>query len=406
MRKNEPAATTRQVPDAYPRRQVLVALGGMFCISFNACGGSSASAESPASPSVPTATLPPPVASAEFASAGAIVSAMAAGFNLGNTFDLGIHSTQASDIYPLIDLYQAAGMRHIRIPVTWMEPVNGSVLADATGLVNAAHPRLMQLKAVVEYALSKGLYVVLNAHHEHWLYKRYDGSQAMEGIFSKLWKGIAAQFADYPERVIFEVLNEPQGVFGDWNGGASPNPSNAHALELTRRINQVGYDAIRASAGQNAKRLIMVGTNGMGNHMQLRLVYPAKTDLPGGGIDPYLAVQVHTYDPWAFCGQDGSNAAWPGEREISDPILAVLAHARALGVPVNYGEYGVGRQTNTAERDTDVVRSYYRLVTRTVLQKGMSTTVWDDRGWFGLTGATNSGGFTLVNRIVQTMLSG
>ena len=406
MRRNEQRATTKQEPNAYPRRQVLVALGGLMCVSFNACGGSSASAESPASPGMPTATLPPPVASAEFASAGAIVSAMAAGFNLGNTFDLGLHSTQASDIYPLIDLYQTAGMRHIRIPVTWMEPINDSVLADATGLVNAAHPRLVQLKAVVDYALSKGLYVVLNTHHEHWLYKRYDGSQAMDSIFSRLWTGIAAQFADYPERLIFEVLNEPQGVFGDWNGGLSPNPSNARALELTRRINQVGYDAIRASAGLNAKRLIMVGTNGMGNHTQLRLVYPAKTDLPGGGIDPHLAIQVHTYDPWGFCGQDGSNAAWPGERAISDPILAVLAHARTLGVPINYGEYGVGRKTNTAERDTDVVRSYYRLVTRTVLQKGMSTTVWDDRGWFGLTGATNAGGFALANRIVQTMLSG
>ena len=205
--------------------------------------------------------------------------------------------------------------------------------------------------------------------------------------------------------MIFEVLNEPQGVFGDWNGGSSPTPSNLRALELTRRINQVGYDAIRASAGLNAKRLIMVGTNAMGNHTQLRLVYPAKTDLPGGGIDPYLAVQVHTYDPWAFCGQDGANTAWPGAGAISDPILAVLDHARALNVPVNYGEYGVGRRTNISERDADVVRDYYRLVTRTVLHKGMSTTVWDDRGWFGLTSATNSGGFALVNRIVQTMLS-
>lgn len=407
MTNKDPHGIATLKRDIYPRRSVLTALAGLLCTSVSACGGGAGHmAAISTAVTAPPAPIPKPAPSADPTSAAAIVTAMGAGFNVGNTFDLGIHSTLARDIYPLIDLYQAAGMRHIRVPVTWMEPVNGSVLADATGLVNATHPRLMQLKAVVDYALSKGLYVVLNTHHEHWLYKRYDGSQALDDIFSKLWRGIAAQFADRPQRLIFEVLNEPQGVFGDWNGGTSPNPSNARALDLTRRINKTGYDAIRASGGLNAKRLVMVGTNGMGNHAQLRWVYPTKTDLPGGGTDSFLAAQVHTYDPWAFCGQDGSNAAWPGDGAISAPIQAVMTHARTLGVPVNYGEYGVGRKTNIAERDTDVVRGYYRLVNAMVLGAGMSTTVWDDRGWFGVIAGTDTGGFAPIDGILSAILSG
>ena len=407
MRRNDDRAVDAPKRRVYPRRRVLVTLASLLCTSVSACGGSGVGAGNTAAvvPVNPTPPIPTTAPTGDLNSAAAIVTAMGSGFNLGNTFDLGLHSTQATDIYPLIDLYQAAGMRHIRIPVTWMEDVRGSALADATGLVNTGHPRLAQLKTIVDYALGRGLYVVLNTHHEHWLYKRYDGSPALDDIFSRLWRGIAAQFADRSQRLIFEVLNEPQGVFGDWNGGTSPNPSSARALELTRRINKLGYDAIRASGGLNAKRLIMVGTNGMGNHSQLRLVYPTKADLPGAGADGFVAVQVHTYDPWAFCGQDGSNAAWPGDSAISAPILAVLGHAHSLGVPVNYGEYGVGRKTNISERDTDVVRGYYRLVNSTVLGAGMSATVWDDRGWFGLVTATDATSFSPIYGILASLLS-
>ena len=408
MKADHSGSARTVIPNDGQRRNVLVTMAGLFCATsaFSGCGGGGGdegAAVTPTSGGSPTHKSAPAPA-AGLTSAAAIVADMGSGFNLGNTFDLGQHSTEPAAIFPLIDLYQAAGMRHVRIPVTWMEPVAGSTLAAASGLVNAAHPRLAQLKAVVDYALSKNLYVVLNAHHERGLYQRYDGSPALDAAFSTLWQGIAEQFADRSPKLIFEVLNEPQGVFGDWSGGASP--SDSRALALTRRINKLGYEAIRASGGPNAQRLVMVGTNGMGNHAQLRVVYPTKADLPGGGSDRFLAAQVHTYDPWPFCGQDGSNAAWPGDLVIAGALLAVMAHAATLGLPVNYGEFGVGRDTQPIERDSDVVRGYYRLVNRTVLNAGMSSTVWDDRGWFGLVAANGTGGFAFVNRIVPAMLAG
>jgi aryl-phospho-beta-D-glucosidase BglC (GH1 family) len=244
------------------------------------------------------------------------------------------------------------------------------------------------------------MYVVLNTHHEHWLNNNYNGTTQYNTAFTKLWTGIATHFKDYSHLLIFEVLNEPHGVFGDWNGGASPTSTNA--LALTRQINKVGYDAIRATAGLNTNRIIMVSTNGMGNHNQLDDVYPSIASLPGGGSDKYLSFHVHTYDPWAFCGQTGSNASWPGSSTIANSLTTVSNYAKTLNVPINYGEFGVGRDANASERNSNIVREYYRTIRLTCLSEKMAPTVWDDRGWFGL---VNSGGNSFLHNIVPNMMA-
>jgi endoglucanase len=349
--------------------------------------------------SSPPSVIAPPVTTT-FVSAAAVIDSMRTGFNLGNTFEYALQSTNPSSIYPIIDLYANAGMRHIRIPVTWMEGFNGNTLADANGTINFSHPRFIQLKAVIDYAISKKMFVVLNTHHEYWLYDNYNGTAQYNTAFTNLWTGIATYFKDYSPFLIFEVLNEPQGVFGDWNGGASPSSSGA--LALTRQINQVGYDAIRATGGLNTNRVIMVSPNGMGNHYQLDDVYPSVASLPGGGTDHYLSFQVHTYDPWAFCGETGSNASWPGSNSIVNSLVAISNYAKTLNVPVNYGEFGVGRNANASERNTDIVREYYRTMRLTCLSKKMSPTVWDDRGWFGLVTPTGS---SFLYNIVPNMMA-
>ncbi|UQB69068.1 glycoside hydrolase family 5 protein [Epilithonimonas zeae] len=334
-------------------------------------------------------------------SAKKIIADMGPGFNLGNTFDNGIHPTSLSAIKPVIDLYKNAGMKHIRIPTTWMDRF-ASTLADNNGNINVNHPRFLELKAAIDYALSQDLYVILNTHHESWLKDHYDGSEQYDSKFRTLWTGIATYFKDYPQKLIFEVLNEPEGNLGELDGnGPFPDPTDALALQYTRKVNQVGYEAIRATHGNNEKRLIMVGTNGQGNALYISNVYPSKSSLPGGGNDNYLSIQVHTYSPWAFCGETGSNAAFPGTASFETGIQNVKAHSIKLNVPVHYGEFGVGRSSNAAERNTDLVRNYYRTMARTTLAQSMSYSVWDDRGWFALINPT---GTSFVNNIVPYML--
>jgi endoglucanase len=333
-----------------------------------------------------------------------IVQDMQSGFNLGNTFDNGQNSTDPESIKPIIDLYVDAGMKHIRVPVTWMEGFRGDALTDSLGNVNFEHDRFLQLQEVVDYALGKGLYVVVNAHHERNFKEHYDNSPEWNSKFTTLWTGISNHFSDYPQELIFELLNEPEGAFG--RSGTERNPTDSLALFLTRNVFKVGTEAIRKTGGLNSTRIIMISTNGMGNQEWIEEVYPSKETLPGGGADSCIAIQVHTYDPWNFCGQNGTNENYPGKEVISASISKVALHAELLGVPVNYGEYGVGRADNREERNTEIVREYYHTVVETTLKHGMSSTVWDDRGWFGLiekNKTTNEWQF--VNNIIPFMLS-
>ena len=205
------------------------------------------------------------------------------------------------------------------------------------------------------------------------------------------------------KQLLFEVLNEPEGAMGQWSGTGYPLPTNAQAIDYTRKINKVGYDAIRATAGNNTTRVIMVSPNGQGNQGMNEEVYPTKASLPGAGNDAYLAIQVHTYDPWAFCGQTGSNAAWPGSVSIENAIKKVGVHSKLIDVPINYGEFGVGRQSNTGERNTDLVRGYYKLFRLTCKAEKMSFTPWDDRGWFGLIYKSGTD-YLFSNNIVPSMM--
>ena len=337
------------------------------------------------------------------ANATIITQKMGAGFNLGNTFDLRANSTDPNSIKPIIDLYVEGGMTHMRIPVTWTDEFNGDHLTDALGNIKFSHPRFSQLKEVIDYALGKGIYVVINAHHEREFKETYSNSTKQNEQFTNLWTGIATYFKNYPQTLIFEILNEPEGAFGDFSGSLSPFDENA--ITLTRTINTLGFNTIRNSDPLNANRVVMISTNGQGNHSMIEEVYPTKNALPGNGEDDFLVIQLHTYDPWPFCGQNGANSAYPGKETVEAAVRRALDHAKTLEVPVNYGEFGVGRVSRQQDRNTAIVREYYRTIVQTVLGEGMSVTPWDDRGWFGLVSRNSAQEYEFNFDIVPSMLA-
>lgn len=348
-------------------------------------------------------TNPDDEAATEFLPASEVITRMDAGFNLGNTFDNGYNAIDFYEIAQLIVLYKNAGMKHIRIPVTWMEGFGGDALTDDRGNVNVNHPRFLELKKTIDFALEQGLYVVINAHHERHFKEHYDNTAAFDDKFTTLWKDIATYFKEYDQRLIFELLNEPEGAFGQDGGPVSQN--DPVAIAYTRKIMHLGAETVRATGGNNEKRIIMIATNSWGNHNQIFTNWPDKASLPGQGSDEYLAIQVHSYDPWGFCGQEGDNSAYPGDQATATRMREVAAHGRALGVPLHYGEFGVGRSGSQAQRNTDLVRNYYRTVVQTAKAEGMATSVWDDRGWFGLTNGNAQTGFSFTFDIVPYMLA-
>jgi Cellulase (glycosyl hydrolase family 5)/Carbohydrate binding module (family 6)/Bacterial Ig domain/Secretion system C-terminal sorting domain len=337
-----------------------------------------------------------------------LVVQMGPGFNLGNVFDNGVKDNSFNSLKPIIDGYAAAGMKNVRIPTTWYDNVDGTRLTDVNGNIDINHARFKDLVATVDYALSKGLYVVINTHHEHWLKDNYNGSAYYNTIFTTLWTSIANYFKGYPSKLAFEVLNEPEGIMGQW--GTPVLPTAQSGILLTRQINKVGYDAIRATGGNNTTRIVMISPNGQANDSQIEEVYPNVASLPGGGADKYLAMHVHSYDPWGFCGQTGSNANYPGATQVVSDITVCNNHAKNNlgGIAVHYGEFGVGRDPAqgggpTAERGYAPSIEYYQTFAKTCINLGIAFSVWDDRGWFSL---INDAGNAFTYNIVPQMLSG
>jgi len=229
------------------------------------------------------------------------------------------------------------------------------------------------------------LYVLLNTHHEHWLKGHYDDSDHYNNLFTNLWVDIASFFEDYGDNLLFEVLNEPDGTMGGW-GGHHADPYSEQALAYTRKINKVGYDAIRSV---DPDRVVLVAPNGMGQHQLSWFVYPERNDFPDQGSDPRLGLTVHSYDPWDFCGDTGSNAHFSdiAAMELHETTVheEVLQWANRIGMAIHVGEYGVGRREDTkAERDSDIVRAYYKFFTNMFNEQGIPTTVWEDQGWFAV----------------------
>jgi len=315
---------------------------------------------------------------------------MGRGINLGNVYDYDSgndDSFEASST--IIDLFADRGFRNVRIPVTWGDAFNAS--SKLTAVVTD----------VVQYALSKGLYVVLNTHHERWLKDQYNNSAYYNDRFTALWTGIATHFANASKRLIFEILNEPDGAMGGW-GPEDANPYENASLALTRAANEVGYWAVR---NVSQERIILLMPNGMGNQDLVRHVYPTRSSLPGQGSDPYLGVTVHTYDPWEFCGETGQNSQFSSAFAMQNFMRKVYEGLADwfydVQIPLHIGEYGLGRIGNfTEQRDTDMARTYYKYVTNVFALNGWPSTVWGDQGWFGIVS-----NFTFVNGLAGAVLS-
>lgn len=242
-------------------------------------------------------------------SAQQLLSEMGAGWNLGNTLDGG-DSQQGRTPWQqetawgnpqtsaaMIDLLVDTGFRSMRIPTTW-----GGFIGEAPDY-EIAEVWLDRVQDVVNLAIDRDLYAVLNIHHEMWYYPLYcmcepkcdeDASctknfdQNTEQLIA-VWRQIATRFADYSERLILETLNEPRmrGHSSEWRSGT------AESREIINYWNAVLVETIRGTGGHNDKRWIMVPPIIASSHQQAidDFVLPDSNN---------LIVSIHAYLPFSF----------------------------------------------------------------------------------------------------------
>ena len=152
----------------------------------------------PAATATPTVT-PTPALTIKDITPMELVADMKIGWNLGNSLDAtggtGIMSESSwgnpKTKQAMIDDIIAAGFNVIRIPITW----DGHCGAAPDYPI---HDMWMdRVQEVVDYAYNKGVYVIINTHHEEWYMPTEENKVANGEQLVAIWTQIAERFKDY-----------------------------------------------------------------------------------------------------------------------------------------------------------------------------------------------------------------
>ena len=311
------------------------------------------------------------------------VEAMGKGWNLGNSFDGFDGDLNKKDggetawgnpvvTKELIKAIKDKGYDSIRIPMTAHRRyslVNGKYTMDSEWIE--------RYKEVVGWAVDAGLYVMINLHHDSWLWlSKWDGNkESVEyKTYVDLWSQLANAFKNYPKQVCFETINEPS--FSD-----SENITGQAKLDM---INLAAYNIIRNSGGNNGRRMVVIPTMHT-NHE------PKNSDptyaLINSLKDENVIATVHYYSEWVFSANLGKTGfdevLWD---ETYTPRVAaskafdiVYNTFTAKGIGVVIGEWGLlgydaGQECNQLGEEL----KYYEYIDNLSKVKGISVMFWDN----------------------------
>jgi len=320
-----------------------------------------------AAPSDTSTTTTSAAAASElgFRSAQEIVDEIKVGWNLGNSLDS--YNTSRSGIdtetgwgnpktsREIIQAVKKAGFNAVRVPVTWGEHMDDTTIQKEW---------LDRVQEVVDYAYKEGLFVIIDMHHDDYIWFDPKSSSYTEDSerLKTIWQQIAGRFANYDDRLIFEGMNEPRTVGSsmEWMGGTADERSviNRYAKDFV--------DTVRASGGNNAARTLIVTT------------YAASADtialnemsVPRGGN---VILSVHYYAPWKF--SDGSEKTFTesGKGEIDAKFAELKRKFIDKKIPVIIDEFGCVNSASESERT-----AYYQYYISHAKEQGIKCFVWDN----------------------------
>ena len=337
-----------------------------------------------------------------------IAALMYPGWNLGNTMEAGNSSNNwknagigsetawqsAKTTQQLIDLVKASGFKSVRIPCAW---VMGHITDAEACTIDADW--LARVHEVVDYCIKNDLYVIINQHWDGgWI--EHDGLTAASDVdatkakLTKIWTQIANSFKNYDERLIFAGMNEP-GVGG---GDANALLGTADLANRIAEYEQTFIEAVRATGGNNAKRVLVV--QGPNTNIDNTVAHNYMAKLHDSATDR-LMVEVHFYDPYQFTdlGEDkdwgkyylywgknnkGGDADRTADSKYNeDYVEAQMKKMKTnffdKGYPVLIGEFGANQRTaiGTDALHDNSVKDYYKAVVTSAINNGCVPVAWD-----------------------------
>lgn len=300
---------------------------------------------------------------------------MSPGWNLGNSLEALPEETSWGNpraTQDLMNAVKAAGFKSVRIPVSW------DAHADSDDVISRRW--MARVTEVVNYARNAGLYVVLNEHFDGgWLQPTAAKQAEANARLAKLWTQIAENFKDYDDYLLFAGTNEV-GIAGEYG---APSAENA---AVQNSFNQTFVNAVRATGGNNAKRVLVVqGYNTNIDYTVANAVVPADT------VQSRLMMEVHYYDPYNFTINDKSHIwqwgaiatdpkateTWANEAYADGQFDKMKTHFIDKGVAVILGEYSaIMRSEYTGQERQRVYWDIY--ITKSAYKHGLVPFYWDN----------------------------
>ncbi len=292
---------------------------------------------------------------------------MQPGWNLGNTYDAIPDETSWGNppvTQALFRKIKSEGYRSIRLPIAWGIHQGG---APAYTIDPAW---MAKVRKVVDLALAEDLYVMLNMHHDSWMWVNNLSADhdTVLARYEATWTQIAAEFRDDPSRLVFESINEP--TFGN-------TPGDDENYRLLAELNRVFHRIVRESGGGNDNRLLVLPTL-YTNSEQGRLDAPAAelTALR----DPMVATTIHFYGWWPFSVNiAGYTRDAASEQDLSSRFDRAYNTFVAHDIPVIIGEYALLAHDHNRPGiiQRGEVHKYFEYVGYYARQRKFTTMLWD-----------------------------
>lgn len=307
------------------------------------------------------------------------VDRMQPGWNLGNTLDsVGADETAWGNprvTRELIKQISRQGFNSIRIPVTWDNHVGPAPEYK----IDPAY--LDRVAEVVGWARSENLYVLINVHHDSWVWISKMESNHDETLarYNAIWKQIADRFKNESDKLSFESVNEPR--FTD--GGTT---DEAKAQSMLDELNLSFHKIVRDSGGKNATRPLVLSTlEASPSQERMDALYKTFEQLKA---DKNLIATVHYYGYWPFSVNVAGKTTFDAETQdnIVNTFDDVYETFTARGIPVILGEYGL----LGFDQGLDVIEQgeklkFFEFLTYYLKEKHIAGMWWDNGQHFSRT---------------------
>jgi endoglucanase len=321
------------------------------------------------------------------------------GWNIGNTLEaIGGETAWGNPLVSneLMQLVKANGFTAVRIPASWDQYAN-----QTTAAISPVW--LARVRQVVQHAVDNDLYVMVNVHWDGGWLERHISTADQVAVNHKqraYWQQIATTLRDFDEHVMFASANEPDA-------------DTAAEMAVLLSYHQTFVDAVRATGGRNAYRVLVL----QGPQTNIDHSNTLWNQMPTDTVPNRLMAEVHFYAPWNFVGmtQDESwgnqayywgapnksttdtirNSTWGEEAYVDEQFALMKTKFIDQGIPVIVGEFAAQHRGNTltgASLDLHLQsrRYYHQYVVRSAVANGLKPFFWDVGNAGGVFNRTNN----------------